>query len=136
MTGGKPGQATASGAGTALYICLDNVGDDSRGEMRIADHACGQEEISTHAGIRDPARHDRAAVQSVLHRPDCSQAKQIIVRRDQRKVHALSGGSPKPIYELTLWQRKLLGDQQISWARGASCRGAVANSEVSCALLA
>ena len=26
-------------------------------------------------------------LRSVLHRPDCSQAKQIVVRRDERKVH-------------------------------------------------
>jgi hypothetical protein len=35
MTGGKPGQVTASGAGTASHIGMDDVGDDSRGEVGL-----------------------------------------------------------------------------------------------------
>ena len=50
-------------------------------------------------------------LRSVLHRPDCSQAKQIVVGRDQRKVHDLSSGGQKPICGIGLWQRELLGDQ-------------------------
>ncbi len=55
--------------------------------------------------------HGPRVIRSVLHRPDCSQAKQTVVRRDQRKVHELSGGSQKPICGIALWQRELLGDQ-------------------------
>lgn len=47
----------------------------------------------------------------VLHRPDCSQAQQIVVRRDQRKVHDLSGGGQKPIRGITVRQWELLGEQ-------------------------
>ena len=39
------------------------------------------------------------------------QGKQTVVRRDQRKVQDLSGGSQKPICGIALWQRKLPGDQ-------------------------
>jgi hypothetical protein len=48
---------------------------------------------------------------SVLHGPDCSQAKQTVVRRDQRKVRDLCGGGQKPMCGITLLQRKFLGDQ-------------------------
>jgi hypothetical protein len=47
----------------------------------------------------------------VLHGPDCSQAKQIVVDRDQRKAHGLSSGGKEPIYGIALCQRELLGDQ-------------------------
>ena len=42
---------------------------------------------------------------------DCSQAKQTVVCRDQRKVQDLSGGSQRPICRIALRQRELLGDQ-------------------------
>jgi hypothetical protein len=44
-------------------------------------------------------------LRSVLHRPDCSQAKQIVVGRDQRKVHDLSTGGKEPICGIAFWQR-------------------------------
>jgi len=47
---------------------------------------------------------------SELHGPDCSQAKQIVFRRDEREVHDLWGGR-KPICWIKLWQRELLCDQ-------------------------
>jgi len=47
----------------------------------------------------------------VLHRPEGSQAQQIVVRRDQRKIHDLSGGGQKPIRGITVRQRELLGEQ-------------------------
>lgn len=40
-----------------------------------------------------------------------SEAKQMVVRRDLRKVHDLSGGGQKPACGIALWQRELLGDQ-------------------------
>lgn len=46
-----------------------------------------------------------------LHRADCSQAQQIVVGRDQRKVHDLSCGGQKPIHGITVQQRELLGEQ-------------------------
>jgi hypothetical protein len=50
-------------------------------------------------------------LRSVLHRPDGSQAKQIVVGRDQRKVHDLSSGGKEPICGIALWKQELLGDQ-------------------------
>jgi hypothetical protein len=39
------------------------------------------------------------------------QAKQIVVGRDQRKVHDLSSGGKEPIYGIASRQRELLGEQ-------------------------
>jgi hypothetical protein len=44
-------------------------------------------------------------LRSVLHGPDGSQAKQIVVGRDQRKVHDLSTGGKEPICGIAFWQR-------------------------------
>ena len=54
---------------------------------------------------------DPGVIRSFLHRPDCSQAGQTVVGRDQRKVHDLSNGGKEPIFGIALWQRELLGDQ-------------------------